>query len=80
MPRSVFAAACVVLSFAGLGRLSAQASPAPITFTSGSWQGTLGGYFKLDLIHDPLGDSGTPRRNAALRRLDARDVQEAALS
>jgi hypothetical protein len=48
----VFAAACVVLSCAGLGSLSAQASPSPITFNSGSWQLTLGGYVKLDLIHD----------------------------
>jgi DcaP outer membrane protein len=52
MPRSVFAAACVLLSFAGLGSLNAQASPSPFTFSSGSWQLTLGGYFKLDLIHD----------------------------
>lgn len=33
-------------------RLHAQSSPAPIIFTSGSWQLTLGGYFKLDFIHD----------------------------
>ena len=51
--RSLLAAACVpVLSFAGPGSLGAQASPSPITFSSGSWQLTLGGYFKLDLIHD----------------------------
>ena len=51
--RFVFTAACVpVLSFAGPGRLSAQAAPSPITFRSDSWQFTLGGYFKLDLIHD----------------------------
>ena len=48
----VLAAACVLVrSLAGPG-LSAQASPSPITFSSGSWQLTLGGYFKLDLIHD----------------------------
>ena len=52
IPRFVFTAACVVLSFARLGSLSAQASPSPITFSSGSWQFTLGGYLKLDLIHD----------------------------
>ena len=52
-PRFVFATACVpVLAFAGLGSLNAQASPSPITFNSGSWQFTVGGYFKLDLIHD----------------------------
>jgi DcaP outer membrane protein len=52
IPRWVVAAACVaVLSLAGPD-LSAQASPSPITFRSGSWQFTLGGYFKLDLIHD----------------------------
>jgi hypothetical protein len=50
--RLVSAGACVVLSFAGLRSLSAQASPSPITFSSGSWQFTLGGYLKLDLIHD----------------------------
>jgi hypothetical protein len=50
--RLVFAAACVVLSFAGPGSLRAQASPSPITFSSGSWHFTLGGYLKLDLIHD----------------------------
>ena len=50
--RLVFAAACVVPSFAGPGSLRAQASPSPITFRSGSWQLTLGGYLKLDLIHD----------------------------
>ena len=47
------------------GSLSAQAAPSPITFSSGSWQLTLGGYFKLDLIHDfdPNGspDSFDPR-------------------
>jgi len=53
VPRFVLAAASIpVFSFAGLGGLSAQASPAPITFSSGSWQFTLGGYFKLDIIHD----------------------------
>ena len=52
IPRLVFTAAHIALSFAGLGSLSAQASPAPITFNTGSWQLTLGGYLKLDLIHD----------------------------
>jgi hypothetical protein len=48
----VFAAACLLVpSLAGPG-LRAQASPSPITFSVGSWQLTLGGYFKLDLIHD----------------------------
>jgi hypothetical protein len=66
IPRFVFAAACVpVLACAGAGSLPAQASPSPITFSSGSWQLTLGGYFKLDLIHDfdPNGspDSFDPR-------------------
>jgi hypothetical protein len=46
------AVACVpVLILAGPS-LGAQAPPAPITFNSGAWQLTLGGYFKLDLIHD----------------------------
>ena len=37
--------------------LRAQASPSPITFSAGSWQLSLGGYFKLSLIHDfePIG-------------------------
>ena len=36
-----------------LGRPSARRRlPSPITFSAGSWQLTLGGYFKLDLIHD----------------------------
>jgi hypothetical protein len=53
IPRFVLVAASIpFLSFAGLGSLSAQASPSPITFSSGSWQFILGGYFKLDLIHD----------------------------
>ena len=48
----VFAAACLLVpALAGPG-LRAQESPSPITFSSGSWQLTLGGYFKLDLIHD----------------------------
>jgi hypothetical protein len=47
---SMVLAACVLPI--GPGRLRAQASPAPIIFTSGSWQLTVGGYFKLDLIHD----------------------------
>ena len=34
------------------GDSTAQASPSPFTFSAGSWQLTLGGYFKLDLIHD----------------------------
>jgi hypothetical protein len=43
---------CVAaLSLAGPG-LWAQASPSPITFSSGSWQLSLGGYFKLSRIHD----------------------------
>ena len=51
--RFLLAAACVsVLPGAWLRSLGAQASPSPITFSSGSWQLTLGGYFKLDLIHD----------------------------
>ena len=50
--RLVSAGAWVVLSLAGLRSLSAQASPSPFTFSSGSWQFTLGGYLKLDLIHD----------------------------
>lgn len=37
-------------------RLRAQASPSPspspITFSSGSWQLSVGGFFKLSLIHD----------------------------
>jgi hypothetical protein len=46
------ASVCVVtLSLTG-PRLRAQASPSPITFSSGSWQLSLGGYFKLSLIHD----------------------------
>ena len=52
IPSSAVAAAFVALSFAGLGSLSAQTSPSPFTFSSGSWQLTLGGYVKLDLIHD----------------------------
>ena len=40
-------------------RLDAQTSPAPFTFTSGAWQLTLGGYFKLDLIHDFEANSST---------------------
>ena len=52
MRGKLFAAAWVpVLSLAGPG-LRAQSSPSPITFSSGSWQLTLGGYFKLDMIHD----------------------------
>jgi hypothetical protein len=52
MKHAVFAAACVpVLSLAGPA-LGAQASPSPITFNSGAWRFTLGGYLKLDMIHD----------------------------
>jgi len=44
--------ACIaVLALAGPG-VQAQAPPSPITFSSGSWQFSIGGYFKLDLIHD----------------------------
>ncbi len=52
IPSVMCAAACGILWPTGHGGLRAQASPAPITFTSGTWQLTLGGYFKLDLIHD----------------------------
>jgi hypothetical protein len=53
LAKFVLTAACVpVLSLAGPGGLGAQASPAPITFSSDAWRFTLGGYFKLDLIHD----------------------------
>jgi hypothetical protein len=53
IPRLALVAAWVpVLSVAGPGHLGAQASPSPITFRSGSWQLTLGGYVKLDMIHD----------------------------
>ncbi len=53
IPGLLFAAVWVpVLSVAGPSHISAQASPYPITFSSGSWQFTLGGYVKLDLIHD----------------------------
>jgi hypothetical protein len=46
------APACVVaLSLPGRG-LRAQAAPSPITFSAGSWRLALGGYFKLNLIHD----------------------------
>ena len=63
--RLLRAAALTVLSSAWPVRLSAQTAPSPITFSSGSWQLTLGGYFKLDMIHDfdPIGstDSVDPR-------------------
>jgi hypothetical protein len=53
MPRVVLVVACcTLLGLAESGSLSAQASPSPITFTSGAWQLTLGGYLKLDLNHD----------------------------
>jgi hypothetical protein len=46
------APACVTaMALAGSG-LRAQASPSPIIFNNGSWQVSLGGYFKLSLIHD----------------------------
>ena len=45
-------AACALLVSLPGPSLSAQASPAPITYTSGAWRLTLGGYLKLDLIHD----------------------------
>ena len=48
----VIAAACVLVVAVPASSLRAQTSPSPITFSSGSWQLTLGGYFKLDLIHD----------------------------
>ena len=48
----VTAAACVLIGSLPGSSLRAQASPSPITFSSGSWQLTLGGYLKLDLIHD----------------------------
>jgi hypothetical protein len=47
----VGAALTAVLSLAG-PRARAQASPTPFTFSAGSWQLTLGGYLKLDMIHD----------------------------
>ena len=48
----VVAAACVLLASLPGSSLRAQVPPSPITFSSGSWQLTLGGYLKLDLIHD----------------------------
>jgi hypothetical protein len=46
------APACVAaLAWSGSG-LRAQASPSPITFSAGAWQISLGGFFKLNLIHD----------------------------
>src|SRR6185295_17273347 len=45
------AAFAPVLSLALSGVASAQA-PSPITFSAGSWHFMLGGYVKLDLIHD----------------------------
>lgn len=39
--------------------LGAQAAPSPVTFSSDSWRFTLGGYFKLDLIHD-FGPTSSP--------------------
>ena len=60
LARLVLTAACVpVLSLAGPGNLGAQASPAPITFSADAWRFTLGGYFKLDLIHD-FGPNDSP--------------------
>jgi hypothetical protein len=46
------AVACVATLLLAGRSLRAQASPSPITFTSGSWQLGVGGYFKLSLIHD----------------------------
>src|SRR5262245_34374710 len=48
----LLAAWVAVLSSVRSGHAGAQASPSPITFNSGSWQFTLGGYVNLDLIHD----------------------------
>src|SRR5262245_10351931 len=48
----LLAAWVVVLSAVRPSHAGAQTSPSPITFSSGSWQFTLGGYVKLDLIHD----------------------------
>ena len=51
--RLVSSGACMLfLSFVALASLSAQTPPSPITFRSDSWLFTLGGYFKLDVIHD----------------------------
>jgi len=53
IPRSVLVAAWLpVLSLARPANARAQTTPSPIAFSSGSWQFTLGGYVKLDLIHD----------------------------
>jgi hypothetical protein len=49
--RSAAPAFVAALSLTGPGLL-AQASPSPITFSSGSWQFSVGGYFKLSMIHD----------------------------
>jgi DcaP outer membrane protein len=46
------AAACVLVVSLPRPSLRAQESPSPVTFRSGTWQLTLGGYLKLDLIHD----------------------------
>jgi hypothetical protein len=65
IPRFLIPAVLTVLSPAWPGHLGAQTAPSPIVFSSGSWQLTLGGYFKLDMIHDfdPIGstDSFDPR-------------------
>ncbi len=46
------AARACVAALALAGSLRAQASPSPITISAGSWQLSLGGFFKLSLIHD----------------------------
>jgi len=43
---------CLAVLAVTAASLRAQTSPSPITFSSGSWQLTLGGFFKLNLIHD----------------------------
>jgi DcaP outer membrane protein len=50
--RRVLVAIGVLVPAPAAPRLDAQTTPAPFTFTSGAWQLILGGYFKLDLIHD----------------------------
>jgi len=48
----VAVSACVAALALARSDLRAQASPSPITISSGSWQLSLGGFFKLNLIHD----------------------------
>jgi hypothetical protein len=43
---------CVAALSPAASGVRAQAAPGPITFASGSWQLSLGGFFKLNLIHD----------------------------